>query len=187
MVATTDLWVYNAENLCESFFLPSYIHFSLTRGKIKKSFFWAYLLLRKEAFFYFLSFASGEQRLKLSSVSTLGSESGSLPRTTCLHCVINFSFTTVLYTIGTIRSQISVVRRSNQRQDPRSWKRAFAGAAGSSCRRGRLKENWRSTLVREFLLATCSTACFPLQIGIHICKMPDSPSSNTFSSSPFSK
>ena len=39
MVATTDLWVYNAENLCVSFFLPSYIHFSLTRGENKKKVF----------------------------------------------------------------------------------------------------------------------------------------------------
>ena len=38
-MATTDFWVYNAENLSVSFFLPSYIHFSLTRGENPKKVF----------------------------------------------------------------------------------------------------------------------------------------------------
>ena len=144
-------------------------------------------LLRKVTFFsLFLSFASEEQRLKLSSVSTLGSESGSLPRTTCLHCVINFSFTTVLYTIGTIRSQISVVRRSNQRQDPRSWKRAFVGAVQAAV----VGAGAKKRIEGQLWSASFSSPRAPprvFQIGIHICKMPGNPSSNTFSSSPFSK
>ena len=43
MVATADLWVYNAENFCVSFFNQVTSIFHLRGGKIRKSFFWAYL------------------------------------------------------------------------------------------------------------------------------------------------
>ena len=43
MVATADLLVYNAEILCVSFFNQVTSIFHLRGGKIKKSFFWAYL------------------------------------------------------------------------------------------------------------------------------------------------
>ena len=43
MVATADLWVYNAENFCVSFFNQVTSIFHLRGGKIKKKF-WAYLL-----------------------------------------------------------------------------------------------------------------------------------------------
>ena len=39
MVATTDLWVYNAENLCVSFFYQVTSIFHLRGGEIKKKFF----------------------------------------------------------------------------------------------------------------------------------------------------
>ena len=44
MVATADLWVYNAENLCVLFFNQVISIFHLQGGKIKKKFFWAYLM-----------------------------------------------------------------------------------------------------------------------------------------------
>ena len=44
MVATADLWVYNAENCCVSFSYQVTSIFHLRGGKIKKKFFWAYLL-----------------------------------------------------------------------------------------------------------------------------------------------
>ena len=44
MVATTDLWVYNAENLCVSFFYQVTFIFHLRGKKIPKKFFWAYLV-----------------------------------------------------------------------------------------------------------------------------------------------
>ena len=44
VVATADLWVYNAENFCVSFFNQVTSIFHLQGGKIKKKFFWAYLM-----------------------------------------------------------------------------------------------------------------------------------------------
>ena len=38
-MATTDLWVYNAENLCVSFFYQVTFIFHLRGGKIQKKFF----------------------------------------------------------------------------------------------------------------------------------------------------
>ena len=43
-MAQADLWVYNAEIFCVSFFNQVTIIFHLRGGKIKKSFFWAYLV-----------------------------------------------------------------------------------------------------------------------------------------------
>ena len=41
MVAIADLWVYNAENFCVSFFnqVTSIFHLRVTRGENKKKFF----------------------------------------------------------------------------------------------------------------------------------------------------
>ena len=44
MVTTADLWVYNAENFCVTFFTKLHPFFAYEGGKSKKSFFWAYLL-----------------------------------------------------------------------------------------------------------------------------------------------
>ena len=43
MAATADLWVYNAENVCVSFFYKVTSIFHLRGGEIKKKFFWDYL------------------------------------------------------------------------------------------------------------------------------------------------
>ena len=50
MVAGADLWVYNAENLCVSFFnqVASIFHLEGGGGN-KKKFFWAYLMNTSEA------------------------------------------------------------------------------------------------------------------------------------------
>ena len=45
MVARADLWVYNAENLCVSFFYQVTSIFHLRGGKINKRYFWAYLMM----------------------------------------------------------------------------------------------------------------------------------------------
>ena len=49
VVATADLWVYNAENLCVSFFYQVTSIFHLRGGEIKKSFFGPtyYAMLKK--------------------------------------------------------------------------------------------------------------------------------------------
>ena len=47
-MATADLWVYNAE-ICVSFFNQVTCIFYLRGGKIKKRFFWAYLLYKMYA------------------------------------------------------------------------------------------------------------------------------------------
>ena len=44
VVARADLWVYNAENFCVSFFTQVTFIFHLRGGEIKKKFFWAYLV-----------------------------------------------------------------------------------------------------------------------------------------------
>ena len=44
VVATADLWVYNAENLCVSFFYQVTSIFHLQGGGNKKKYFWAYLM-----------------------------------------------------------------------------------------------------------------------------------------------
>ena len=48
MVATADLWVYNAENFCVSFFNQVTSIFHLRGGKMKKKVLWAYLMIEIE-------------------------------------------------------------------------------------------------------------------------------------------
>ena len=48
VVATADLWVYNAKNLCVSFFYHVTSIFHLRGGKRKEKFFWAFLVVNDD-------------------------------------------------------------------------------------------------------------------------------------------